>query len=161
MQKKEKIILGIDPGFAITGFAVIKKENNQISVLEYGHISTSSKEYFAIRLKKLNQGLDKIIKKYNPDIIAIEDLFFAKNVKTALKVGQAKGVITLTAIQNKIIPIEFTPLQVKQAVTGYGRADKQQVQKMIQIIFKLKEIPKPDDVADALGVAWCAGNSVK
>jgi len=146
-------ILGIDPGFATTGFAFIKELNKEQEVLDYGVITTTPKQEFSERLKYLHQALTKLIKKYKPDAICVEQLFFAKNVKTALNVGQARGVILLTAILNKLPLFEFTPLQVKQAICGYGHADKCQIQNMVKILLKLKTIPKPDDAADALAIA--------
>jgi len=146
------IILGIDPGLAITGYGVIN-ETQKIELIDYGCIYTNLKFSTSERLKKIHQELKKIIKKYKPDKIAVEELFFAKNAKTALKVGEARGIILLTIKQNKIPLFEFTPLQVKQAVTSYGRASKQQIQQMIKAILNLKEIPKPDDAADALAIA--------
>ena len=155
----KKIILGIDPGIADTGYGVIGSQNGKLSCLGYGSIKTSAKLALADRLEIINLELAKLIKKYQPDLIAIEELFFCKNVKTALIVGQARGVVVLTARQNKIPAVEFTPLQVKQAVSTYGRAGKEQVQKMVKIILNLKEPPRPDDAADALAIAICAANS--
>lgn len=154
-----RIILGIDPGIADTGFGVIAKDGNKIRCLDYGSVKTEAKKELALRLAEISIELNKLIKKYKPQIIAVEQLFFCKNVKTALVVGQARGVVILTAIQNNINPIEFTPLQVKQAVSTYGRAEKAQVQKMVKLLLNLKEIPKPDDAADALAIAICAANS--
>lgn len=151
--------MGIDPGIADTGFGVISNSNGKLSCLAYGTIKTSAKFNLPERLDIINLELDKLIKKHKPDLIGIEELFFCKNVKTALIVGQARGVIVLTAKQNKIRAVEFTPLEVKQAVSTYGRARKQQVQKMVKIILNLKELPKPDDAADALAIAICAANS--
>jgi crossover junction endodeoxyribonuclease RuvC len=159
-SKKKQIILGIDPGLATTGYGIIIKEKDKILVVNYGAIDTAPKLKFAQRLEKIHQNLTKIIKKYKPDIIAIEELFFAKNVKTALMVGQARGVLMLTAMQAKVAIHEYTPLQVKQALTGYGRADKNQIQQMVKVLLNLKKIPKPDDAADALAVAICCGNSL-
>lgn len=153
MTKKNQIILGIDPGFATTGYAFIKEKQLIPEILEYGVIKTSSKEDFSIRLKYIHQDLTQLIKKYKPAVMAVEQLYFAKNVKTALNVGQARGVVLLTGILHKLPLFEFTPLQVKQSVCGYGQADKNQVQQMVKNILKLKEIPKPDDAADALAVA--------
>jgi crossover junction endodeoxyribonuclease RuvC len=155
------VILGIDPGIADTGFGLIEKNNNNnIRCLDYGSIQTPSKMEMSARLEILNLELTKIIKKYQPKIIAIEQLFFCKNVKTALVVGQARGVILLTAKQNKIPTVEFTPLQVKQAVSTYGKAEKSQIQKMVKLLLNLNEIPKPDDAADALAIAICAVNNI-
>jgi len=158
-NKSSAIILGIDPGIADTGFGVIKKDGHKLTCLDYGSIKTKAKTELSERLDILNKELNKIIKKYQPDLIAVEELFFCKNAKTALVVGHARGVVLLSAKQNKIAVTEFTPLQVKQAVSTYGRAEKSQVQKMVKLILNLKEIPKPDDAADALAVAICAANS--
>ena len=154
-----KIILGIDPGIADTGFGVIRKEKNCLTCLDYGTIKTSAKASLSDRLEILSCELTKIIKKYNPEAIAVEQLFFCKNVKTALTVGHARGIVLLTAKQHQIEPLEFTPLQVKQAVSAYGKASKLQVQKMVKLLLNLKELPKPDDAADALAIAICASNS--
>jgi crossover junction endodeoxyribonuclease RuvC len=154
-----KIILGIDPGIADTGFGIIKIDNNKLACLGYGSIKTSAKLELADRLEIINLELVKLIKKYKPSLIAIEELFFCNNAKTALIVGQARGVVVLTAKLNKIKSVEFTPYQVKQAVSTYGHAKKDQVQIMVKLILNLKEIPKPDDAADALAIAICAINS--
>ncbi len=157
----KKIILGIDPGFAITGYGIIDaRERNCPKMIDYGCIITDSKYKFSERLEILHTELDKIIKKHKPSLIAVEELFFCKNVKTALMVGHARGVILLAAIKNKIPLSELTPLQVKQGITGYGKADKGQMQKMVKIILGLKEIPKPDDAADALAIAITAVNRI-
>lgn len=153
------IILGIDPGIADTGFGVIKKEGGNLSCLAYGSIKTKAKTEMSERLEIINRTLAKLIKKYRPDLIAVEKLFFCKNVKTALAVGQARGVVLLTAGQNDLPISEFTPLEVKQAVASYGQAGKEQVQKMVKLLLNLSELPKPDDAADALAVAICAANS--
>lgn len=154
-----KIILGIDPGIADTGYGVIKEEGSHLSCLVYGSIKTSPKDDLITRLDILNRELDKIIKKYKPDLASIEQLFFNKNVRTALVVGQARGVSLLTLKQNNLQIVEFTPSQVKQAVSAYGQASKKQVQKMVKLILNLKELPYPDDAADALAIAICALNS--
>lgn len=154
-----KIILGIDPGIADTGYGVIRAEGNRLTCLAYGSIKTGAKLELISRLEILHNELDRIIKKYPPQSAAIEQLFFNKNVRTALIVGQARGVVLLTLKQNKLPIIEFTPSQVKQAVSAYGQASKLQVQKMVKLILNLKELPRPDDAADALAVAICALNS--
>ncbi len=152
-------ILGIDPGIADTGWGLIEKnKTGELKCLGYGSIQTSSKLSLFERLVILNDELNQTIKKYQPEIAGVEELFFYKNVKTALIVGHARGVILLNIKQNNLSLKEFTPLQVKQAVSTYGRADKAQVQRMVKMILKLKEIPKPDDAADALAVAICASN---
>ncbi len=153
-----RIILGVDPGIADTGYGVISDDGGKISCLTYGSIKTSPKDDLITRLNSLHKQLTVIIKKYQPEVAAVEELFFSKNVKTALIVGQARGVILLALSQNKLKVFEFKPAQVKQAVTCYGAADKKQIQKMVQKILKLKEIPKPDDAADALAIAMCALN---
>ncbi|HBA36793.1 TPA: crossover junction endodeoxyribonuclease RuvC [Candidatus Falkowbacteria bacterium] len=153
-----KIILGIDPGIADTGYGVIKVESGKLTCLTYGSIKTRVGTPLIARLEILHRELDKIIKKYRPELVAIEQLFFNKNVRTALIVGQARGVVLLTVSQNKLPLIDCTPSQVKQAVTAYGQANKKQVQKMVKIILGLKELPEPDDAADALAVAVCASN---
>lgn len=158
--KRGEIILGIDPGLANTGYALIKKIKDNLTLLVYGVITTKAHLPIEKRLEKISKGLEKIIKKYQPQIIAIEELFFCKNVKTALKVGQAQGVILLTAQKRKLRIYNFTPLQVKQAVTNYGRAEKKQVQMMVKNILKLKKIPQPDDAADAIAIAICCANSL-
>lgn len=155
-----KIILGIDPGIADTGFGLITNQKGKLTCLSYGSIKTSPKLDLAGRLEIINLELTKLIKRYKPDLIAIEELFFCNNAKTALVVGQARGVVVLTAKLNKIPSVEFTPYEVKQAVSTYGHARKDQVQKMVKIILNLKELPKPDDAADALAVAICAVNSL-
>jgi crossover junction endodeoxyribonuclease RuvC len=159
-QSPIPIILGIDPGIADTGFGVIQKdERGKLICLDYGSIKTKAKNELADRLEIINLEIAKIIKKYKPQLISVEELFFCNNVKTALVVGQARGVILLTAKQNKVPVVEFTPLQVKQAVSSYGQASKLQVQRMVKLILNLEELPKPDDAADALAIAICASNS--
>ena len=153
--------MGIDPGTAATGFGFIKKLPNKLKIIDYGCIKTEAKFSTAERLKQIDQQLTKLIKKHKPKRIAVEDIFFFKNLKTAIKVSQARGVILARAAQMKASVIEYTPLQIKQAVSSYGRADKKQVQKMVKILLNLKEIPQPDDAADALATAICCANSVK
>ena len=153
--------MGIDPGTAATGFGFIKKLPDKLKIIDYGCIRTEAKFSTAERLKKIDQQLTKLIRKYKPERIAVEDIFFFKNLKTAVKVSQARGVILARAAQPKVSVIEYTPLQIKQAVTGYGRADKKQVQKMVQVILNLKEIPQPDDAADALATAICCAHSLR
>lgn len=155
----KKIILGIDPGLAITGYGIIEYSKNNFKLIKCGAITSGSKEEFGQRLNIIHQELTVIIKKYRPDSIGVEQLFFAKNVKTALKVSEARGVIMLTCWQHKYKVKEFTPLQVKQALTGYGLAPKVQIQKMVKVILRLKTTPQPDDVADALAVAICSAQT--
>lgn len=153
------IILGIDPGIAILGYGIIKYEYNKFTAIDYGAITTDSKQSMPDRLGLLYNGLEELIKIHRPQAFAVEELFFNKNVKTALTVGHARGVILLAAHQHNLNIFEYTPLQVKQAIVGYGRAEKKQVQQMVKILLHLNEIPKPDDVADALAIAICHANS--
>lgn len=156
------LILGIDPGIADTGYGVIKKDQDgKITCLEYGSIRTHAGNETPVRLEKIYSNLDKKIKEYKPQLMAVEQLFFCNNVKTALAVGEARGVVMLLAKKNGLPVTEHTPLQVKQAVSAYGRASKMQIQKMVQFLLKLEDLPKPDDAADALAVAICASNSAK
>ncbi|MCU0678994.1 MAG: crossover junction endodeoxyribonuclease RuvC [Planctomycetes bacterium] len=161
MNKKNnvKIILGIDPGIADTGYGIIAVSGGRLACIDYGSITTPAKMAMAERLEWLARELHRIIKKHKPDLVAIEQLFFCQNAKTALMVGQARGVIMLSARWNRKQIVEFTPLQVKQAVSAYGKASKLQVQKMVKLLLSLDCLPKPDDAADALAVAICAANS--
>lgn len=155
------VILGLDPGTAITGYGIIKKEGNNLLCVDFGCITTLKGLETATRLQSLHKELTSLIKKYRPDYAAVEQLFFAKNAKTAITVSHARGV-ALQALAASGTPIwEFTPLQVKQAVTSYGRAEKIQVQKMVKLLLNLEEIPEPDDAADALAVAICCANTNK
>ncbi len=155
------IILGIDPGFAIVGVGIIEYKGNKFRVLDYYAITTKAHTPIEERLQLIYEGINEAIDKYNPDFMAVEELFFNNNAKTAIEVGQARGVILLSGV-NKSVPIfEYTPLQVKQAVVGYGRAQKTQIQQMVKAILSLNEIPKPDDVADALAIAICHAHSYK
>jgi len=147
------IILGIDPGYAKSGWGIIEKLGQKVSLVNYGCIETTPKLSPSLRLYTVYKSIIKIIKDYRPGFAAVEDLFFGANAKTALKVGEARGVILL-ALENSHMQIaHYTPLQIKQAITGYGRADKTQIQKMVKTILNLDLIPKPDDAADALAVA--------
>ncbi len=161
LSEKETIILGIDPGTAITGWGIIKDGRKEMEVVAYGCIETSKNKTDVERLKETAKDLQAIIKEYKPDEMAIEELFFFKNLKTAIKVAQSRGVLMFVTAKQKIPVAEYTPLQIKQALTGYGRADKKQMQTMVQSILKLKTVPKPDDAADALAVAICHQQSRK
>lgn len=147
------IILGIDPGYGRIGFGIIEFVKNKYRVLEYGSITTTPNSDFSKRLLKIHQDLNQIISKYNLDAIAIEELFFNTNSKTAIDVAQARGVILLTAELNNITSFGYTPLQVKQALVGYGRADKKQIQEMVKRFLNLESMPKLDDTTDALAIA--------
>lgn len=155
------IIMGIDPGFAITGYGIVKYEGNKFSALDYGAVLTKASEPFAERLLRLDEKLDELIRLYAPDTISVEELFFNKNIKTAIMAAHGRGVALTAAARSGAKTFEYTPLQVKQAVVGYGRAEKAQVQQMVKVILNLPAIPKPDDVADALAVAICHGHSYK
>jgi crossover junction endodeoxyribonuclease RuvC len=154
------IILGIDPGTATTGFGIISstKKSGDFALVDFGVISTKKTSTDAERLKILADDLKEVIKKYKPDAIGIEKLFFTTNQKTVMTVSQARGVILLVCQTNNIPILEFTPLQVKSFICGYGKAEKKQVQFIVQKTFKLKSVPKPDDAADALALALCTGH---
>ncbi len=150
------IILGIDPGTTRVGYALLKKEDiDNVSVLNYGCLEILTKDQ-ANRLKDISNFIDELILKYRPEILAIEKLFFTKNVKTALSVSEARGVIINRASLNNLNIFEFTPLEVKSAITGYGKAEKYQVQKMVYNILKLDKIPRQDDAADAIAIGLTA-----
>ncbi len=153
------LILGIDPGLATVGYGLIEKTGNKYKCYEYDVIRTEADKPNVNRLEKIYNELSNIIREFNPDHMAVEELFFNKNVKTAILVGQARGVILLAGSQSGLQVSEYTPLQVKQAVVGYGRARKEQVQEMVRSLLNLADIPKPDDAADALAVSICHGNS--
>lgn len=150
-------IMGVDPGTAITGYGLIRYDGSRFSLVECGCIRTSPESPMSERLQILYRELTNIIRRYKPEQFAIEELFFNKNARTALAVGHARGVAMLAASSSDMPVFEYTPLQVKQAVTGFGRAAKTQVQYMVKTILALPEAPTPDDVADALAVAICHG----
>ncbi|HBB37797.1 MAG TPA: crossover junction endodeoxyribonuclease RuvC [Candidatus Magasanikbacteria bacterium] len=160
-MKSKQRILGIDPGYGRIGYGVIEGDRNAWVHVAHGCIETNTKADFAERLVELKQDLLAILKKYQPDKAGIEQLFFAKNVTTGMKVSEARGVILLTLHEAGIAVQEVTPLQMKQAIVGYGRAEKAQLQEMIRIQLLLKKRPTPDDAADALGVALTAGLLMK
>ncbi|MDD5433398.1 MAG: crossover junction endodeoxyribonuclease RuvC [Candidatus Pacebacteria bacterium] len=149
------IILGIDPGTATTGFGVIKKNDQDLTAIDFGIIATVPKDNASKRLEKIFKETSTLFKKVKPNLIVIERLYFFKNLKTALPVAEARGVILLATQKCKIKTIELTPLEVKMGICGYGRADKRQVQKMVKETLKMEKIPKPDDAADALALAIC------
>jgi crossover junction endodeoxyribonuclease RuvC len=155
------LVLGIDPGIAITGFGLVRSgEDSSLEAIDYGAILTSADTPLPLRLVQLYQSLQEIIQLHQPDTSAVEKLFFARNVKTGIAVGQARGVALLALAQNQIGISEYSPNEIKLAVAGYGKAEKGQIQDMVQILLKLDEIPKPDDAADALAVAICHLHSV-
>ncbi len=149
------IILGIDPGYAIVGYGVIKYEKNNFKPLEYGAVTTPAGMEFSDRLERIYNDISEIINRNHPEAISIEKLFFNTNTTTAIDVAQARGVILLAAKKCKVPVFEYTPLQVKQAVTGYGRAEKHQMMELTRILLGLDKCPKPDDTADALAMAIC------
>lgn len=155
------VIVGIDPGLAISGYGVLNYIGNKFEVIEYGAITTHSSEEFPKRLKAIYEGYNCIFDKYKPEAVAIEELFYNKNAKTAMAIAQARGVHILAAVNRSIQLYEYTPLQIKQGIVGYGRAEKKQIQEMVKIILKLDKIPQPDDVADGLAVAICHAHSLK
>ena len=154
-------ILGIDPGFAITGYSIIDYIGNKFSLITSGAITTKAGVSFPLRLEKIYRDLNEIINEYKPEAMSIEELFFNNNAKTAINVAQARGVILVTARINNIPTYEYTPLQVKQAVVGYGRADKIQVQRMVKMILNAEKLPKLDDITDSMAIGICHAHSAK
>ena len=147
------IILGVDPGLATMGWGVIDSDGNRHHLVQYGTLGTPAGQAVPIRLRAIFSGIQHLIQTYQPEEIAFEELFFAKNTTTALTVGAARGVSIGVCTAHTSLLYEYTPMQVKQAVTGFGRADKRQVQQMVKILLHLEDIPKPDDAADALAIA--------
>jgi len=154
-------ILGIDPGFAITGYSIIDYIGNHFKLVNSGAVLTPKEESFPLRLYELNNKLEEIIDTYKPNAISVEELFFNNNVKTAINVAQARGVILVVGCRKNIPTYEYTPLQIKQAETGYGRADKIQVQRMVKTILGVDKLPKLDDTTDSMAAAICHAHSVK
>ncbi len=154
-------ILGIDPGFAITGYSIIDYIGNKFKLIASGAVLTQAGESFPLRLLKLNNDLENIIDEYKPDAISIEELFFNNNAKTAINVAQARGVALVVGCRKSVPTYEYTPLQIKQAVVGYGRADKIQVQKMVKTILGVEKLPKLDDTTDSMAAAICHAHSAK
>ncbi|MGI5839968.1 MAG: crossover junction endodeoxyribonuclease RuvC [bacterium] len=155
------LALGIDPGTAITGFGLVAAESRELKAVSYGCIRTPATIPMAERLQRIYRDITILLEKYKPQVVAVEELFFNKNTRTALAVGQARGVSLLAAANYGVTVCEYTPLQVKQSVVGYGRAEKAQIQYMVRTLLALAEEPKPDDVADALAIAICCQNSRK
>ncbi|WP_322905724.1 crossover junction endodeoxyribonuclease RuvC [Paenibacillus campi] len=152
-------IMGIDPGIAIVGFGFIDKNGSKLTPVQYGCIQTEAHTPEEERLLHVYEAMMQLIEKYEPQMIAFEKLFFNRNVTTAMSVSQARGVAILAAAQKGLPVAEYTPMQVKQAIVGYGKAEKRQVQEMVRMFLNLQKIPKPDDVADALAVAVCHAHS--
>ena len=153
------IILGIDPGYAITGYGLIEYKGNKFRCLDYGVISTRANTPFAHRLLKISNELEHLVERYQPDTVVVEELFFSRNTTTAIGTAQARGVAVLCGAKANLPVYEYTPAQVKVAVVGYGKAQKQQVQQMVKVLLNLPGLPKPDDAADALAVAICHAHS--
>ena len=153
-------IIGIDPGTSIVGFSIIENAKGKCKLLDYGCITTTPKAPLEEKLQEIHKDLGEIIKQWKPTHASIETLFFSKNVKTAISVAHARGVIMQLLHKNKIVMHEYTPQQIKLSVCGYGKAQKENVQKMIQLIFRLKNPPKPDDAADAIAASYCLANSL-
>ncbi|MGN1081089.1 MAG: crossover junction endodeoxyribonuclease RuvC [Acutalibacteraceae bacterium] len=153
------IILGVDPGYATIGWGVVKYEGSSFTVIDYGAVITPPKIEFDKRLEMIFDEMSEIMQKYRPEAMSIEQLFFNKNTTTAIGVAEARGCVLLAARKNLVDIFEYTPIQVKNAVTGYGKAVKNQVMEMTKVILCLKEIPKPDDTADALALAICHAHS--
>ena len=154
-------ILGIDPGIAATGYGLIEVQGSALTCIEYGCIETSKEETPGNRLLLLEEGIGKVLNDFRPDVVGIETLFFAKNIKTAMPVSEARGVILLSIARKKLPVFEFSPPQIKSAVAGHGRADKKQIQRMVQHILRLSELPKPDDAADGLACAITCSLAIK
>jgi len=154
MSKREDVILGIDPGFAITGFGVVRVADQKIELVDHGCITTE-KGKLSDRLKIVHEDTAKLIAEHGPTAFSIEKIFFFKNLKTAIDVGHSRGVLLLAAKQAGLPIFEYTPLQIKQSLSGYGRADKEQVQKLVAQYLKLDYLPEPDDAADAIATALC------
>lgn len=154
-------ILGIDPGFAIVGYSIIDYIGNKFTLIDSGAVITKAGMDFPLRLTKIYDELTEVIQKYKPDVVSVEELFFNQNTKTAINVAQARGVVLIVGCKAGIPTYEYTPLQVKQAVVGYGRADKKQVQQMVKAILKVDEIPKLDDITDAMAVGICHAHSYR
>jgi len=154
-------VLGIDPGSVTCGFGVVDEEGQTIFFVDAGGIATSPKHSFPDRLKRLYGGLEEVLSRCKPDVVAVENLFFAKNVQSALKLGHARGVAILAAVNAGLPVFEYTPTEIKQAVVGYGGAEKTQVQQMVKTLLKLKVVPKPLDASDALAAAICHIHSAR
>lgn len=154
-------ILGIDPGTGILGFGIVEASKGKLQLVDGGVIRTSVKEDDAVRLMTIYDELSDIVADTKPDEMAVEKLFFAQNVTTAMTVAQARGVVLLVGMQANLKIAEYTPLQIKQALTGYGRANKKQIQEMVRVMMNLKEVPKPDDCADAIACAICHSMTIK
>ena len=155
------LVLGVDPGLAITGYSLVQEEAGDLALVTYGAITTRARLNISERLQILHAELKELIGRYAPDTAAVEELFFGANMKTAMLVGEARGVVLLTLAMADVPVCEYTPLQIKQAITGYGRATKTQMQRMVRMLLDLDDIPQPDDAADAVAIAICHLHSVQ
>lgn len=155
------LVLGLDPGLATMGYGLVRDEGQALITVAFGVIRTPAKTAKAERLVQLHDALDELISIYRPDVAAVEELFFSTNARTALTVGEARGVVLLTLAQAGLPIVEYKPMAVKQAVTGYGGADKMQIQQMVRILLSLDDIPRPDDAADALAISICHHHSAR
>ena len=155
------LVLGLDPGTAITGYGLVRRTGNRLSGIDFGVIRTPAGRPLPERLLAIHHELGRLLAGHRPEVVAVEQLFFCNNARTAMAVGQARGVVLLAAAEAGLAVAEYTPLQVKQAVVGYGKADKRQVQEMVRILLALRDIPRPDDAADALAVAICHAHTVR
>lgn len=153
------LILGLDPGYAITGYGLVQYQESRLKPLDYGTVTTPVDMAFEYRLKAIFDGVEALIGRYQPQVVAVEELFFYNNKTTAIGTAQARGMVLLAAARQGLPVYEYTPMQIKKAVTGYGRADKQQVQLMVQALLGLQQMPRPDDAADALAVAICQAHT--
>jgi crossover junction endodeoxyribonuclease RuvC len=155
------IVLGVDPGTAMTGYGLVERRGSSLRLIEYGCLQTPSTDPLPQRLLQIHDALERLVEAHNPDLFGVERLFFNKNVQTAFAVGQARGVALLVAARHGLPVLEFGPHEVKVAVTGYGRAPKEQVQKMVQALLGMSVLPRPDDAADALAVAICSAHGLR
>jgi crossover junction endodeoxyribonuclease RuvC len=154
------IVLGIDPGTARLGYGIVERQGSQLTMLEYGCVETTNDRPLEQRLLLIYEALTDLIETHRPEAMGVERLFFNKNVQTAMAVGQARGVVLLVGAQHGLPVFEYGPHEVKLAVTGYGRAPKDQVQRMVQLVLSMSQVPKPDDAADALAVAVCTAHAI-
>lgn len=155
MTPKSPVVMGVDPGTATTGFGVVTEREGSLHALAYGVITTPATESLPARLVTIHEALTGLIAQHRPDAVAVEELFFARNARSALAVGHARGVVLLTIAQAGASLFQYKPAEIKQAVSGYGGADKRQVQEMVRLLLNLDDLPRPDDAADALAIAIC------
>jgi crossover junction endodeoxyribonuclease RuvC len=154
-------VMGLDPGLGTTGYGLVDSDGQDLQAVAFGVITTKPEYILATRLFQLHQQLHELLVRFSPDVVVIEQLFFGNNSRTAIVVGQARGVLLLATAENNLPTAEYTPMQVKQAITGFGQADKRQMQKMVALLLRLNEIPQPDDAADALAIAVCYINTTR